>query len=251
MKFLTLLAVTSLLFTLGVSDAFAGDTDIYLNSERPAADIAKDANRKPKEVLAFFDIQADMQVLDLFSGGGYYTEMLSHIVGKQGKVDAHNNAAYLGFIGADKLEKRYGGGRLANVQQLVQEANDLQLCMSCYDRVMMVLTFHDLYYEDAKNGWSKIDAPTLMKKVLSSLKPGGIVGIVDHIAPSGSGEQAGQTLHRIDPLLIKDKMKSWGFRFIEEANFLQNPADEGDLPMWDPSIKGKTSRAVMKFAVAN
>jgi predicted methyltransferase len=89
-----------------------------------------------------------------------------------------------------------------------------------------------------------------MKKIHKSLKPNGIVGVVDHVAPNDSGEQAGQTLHRIDPQLIKDKMKAWGFTLNNEADFLHNPEDKGNLAMWDPAVKGKTNRAVMKFSVA-
>lgn len=245
------LALTFLLFTISTfaNPSNADNTQTSLDQDRPKEDMAKDANRKPHKVLAFFDIQAGMQVLDLFSGGGYYTEILSKVVGKKGKVDAHNNAAYVNYIGAEKLKKRYGDNRLTNVQQLIQEANDLQLCEVCYDRVMMVLTFHDLYHVDEKNGWNKIDAPTLMKKIHKSLKPDGTVAIVDHVAPSGSGEQAGQSLHRIDPQLIRDKMHAWGFKLLDEADFLHNPEDSGELPMWDPTVKGNTDRAVMKFSL--
>jgi predicted methyltransferase len=97
-----------------------------------------------------------MKVLDLFSGGGYHTQILSEVVGQKDKVDAHNNAAYVSFIGADKLEKRYADNRLSSVQQHIREANDLLLCDACYDRVMMMLTFHDLYYADVKMVGTKL-----------------------------------------------------------------------------------------------
>ncbi|MFT4937148.1 MAG: putative methyltransferase [Paraglaciecola sp.] len=218
---------------------------------RPAEDIAKDATRHPAEVLSFFELKKGMKVLDLFSGAGYYSEIVSGIVGKDGKVDAHNNAAYINYIGPEKMLARYADNRLSNVREVLQEANDLQLCVSCYDRVLMILTFHDLYHVDEKNGWNKIDAPALLSKIKLSLKPNGLVGIVDHIAPSGSGEQAGQTLHRIDPQFIKDKMQQWGFILVGEADFLANTEDSGELPMWDDTVKGKTNRAVMKFARRN
>jgi predicted methyltransferase len=85
------------------------------------------------------------------------------------------------------------------VSQLYQEANDLSLYTSCYDRVLMVLTFHDLFYVAPAQGWPKIDSPTLMNKINTSVKLGGLVRIIDHISPIGSGEQAVQTLRRIDP----------------------------------------------------
>jgi predicted methyltransferase len=83
-----------------------------------------------------------------------------------------------------------------------------------------------------------------MNKIKTSVKLGGLVGIIDHVAPIGSGEQAFQTLHRIDPQLIKDKMQQWGFTLICEANFLTN---SGKLSMWEETVKVKTNRAIMKF----
>ncbi len=55
------------------------------NPNRPAEDAVKDEGRKPAEVLTFFNIKPGMTVLDLFSGGGYYTELLNSVVGKDGK----------------------------------------------------------------------------------------------------------------------------------------------------------------------
>lgn len=245
-KFLTLSLVS--LFTANVLAA-----DIYADALKAAGraeeDLAADARRQPDKVLSFVDIKPGMRVLDLFSGGGYYSEIVANIVGEKGRVDAHNNTPYINYIGVEKLQKRYGDARLANVQQLHQEANALALCEGCYDRILMILTFHDLYHVDTKNGWDKIDAPALMAKVRASLKPDGVLGIVDHVAPAGSPAETGNSTHRIDPQLIKDKMAQWGFNLAGEADFLRNPEDKGELPMWDASVKGKTDRAVMKFSV--
>ncbi|KXI29299.1 class I SAM-dependent methyltransferase [Paraglaciecola hydrolytica] len=225
--------------------------DIYqqalANSQRPEQDLEADPRRKPEQVLAFFQLKPGQKVLDLFSGGGYYTELASIVVGEQGLVDAHNNNAYLKFIGEEKLLKRYQHQRLNNVTQLHQEANDLTLCEDCYDRVLMILSFHDLYYVDEKSGWPQIHASSLMAKIRRSLKSGGLVGIVDHNAITGASIEVAQSLHRIDPKLIKDYMTQWGFSFKAESTVLANPQDKGDLPMWDPSVKGHTNRAVMLF----
>jgi predicted methyltransferase len=237
------------LFTANV---FAADiySDALGAKTRPPEDLTDDARRQPDKVLSFLEVKPDMRVLDLFSGGGYYSEIVANIVGEKGHVDAHNNTPYINYIGVEKLEKRYGNGRLTNVQQLHQEANALALCEACYDRVLMILTFHDLYHVDTEHGWDKIDAPVLMAKIRASMKADGVLGIVDHVAPAGSPEETGNSTHRIDPQLIKDKMAQWGFSFVGEANFLRNPKDTGELPMWDASVKGKTDRAVMKFALS-
>jgi predicted methyltransferase len=227
--------------------------DIYLNavesSSRPAEDRTSDVGRKPKEILQFFDIQPNHRVLDLFSGGGYYTELVANVVGNNGQVDAHNNNAYITYIGEEKLLKRYQGKRLSNVTQLHQEANDLSLCTNCYDRVLMVLTFHDLFYVNPDQGWPKIEAPALMEKIRLSLKAGGLVGIVDHKAKAESNNDSAQTLHRISEQSIKQYMQKWGFKLVAESDVLSNPEDALTLPMWDKKVKSKTDRAVMLFAV--
>ena len=238
-------------FSIFTAQGFA--VDIYQlavqSPSRPAKDKTADVSRQPDKVLSFFDVQAGQKVLDLFSGGGYYTELTSNIVGESGHVDAHNNNAYISYIGEQKLLKRYKADRLTNVNQLHQEANDLSLCTNCYDRVLMVLTFHDLFYVDQAQGWAKIDAPVLMEKIRLSLKAGGKVGIVDHNAKQGANITSAQTLHRISPQLIKQYMLKWGFKLVAESDVLSNPQDELTLPMWDKTIKGKTDRAVMLFAL--
>jgi len=65
------------------------------DASRAEADRARDAGRKPAEVLAFLGIEPGMSVLDLMAGGGYYTEVLSLAVGPEGQVVAHNTDAAL------------------------------------------------------------------------------------------------------------------------------------------------------------
>lgn len=216
---------------------------------RPIQDKKSDKGRQPAKILRFFDIQPKQTVLDLFSGAGYYTELVSNIVGETGQVDAHNNQAYINFIGEEKLLKRYQDKRLKNVTQLHQEANQLSLCQQCYDRILMVLTFHDLYYEEIEQGWPKIEAPALMEKIRLSLKKDGLVGIVDHNALPDSNIDTAQTLHRISEQTIKTLMQQWGFKLVAESDALKNPLDSLTTPMWDKTIRGKTDRTVMLFSL--
>ena len=122
------------------------------NPQRPAEDLEKDANRKPARVLSFFNIEPGMTVLDLFSGGGYYTEMLNSLVGENGKVVAHTNEAYIPFSG-EIYQKRYLDGRLAQTSVVIAEADDLELEENSLDAAMLVLTWHDFLYSDPEHGW--------------------------------------------------------------------------------------------------
>lgn len=217
------------------------------NPQRPVEDIEKDANRKPAEVLSFFEIKPGMTVLDLFSGGGYYTEILNTLVGEEGHVIAHTNQAYIPFSG-ESYQKRYTNGRLAQTETIIAEADDLELEENSLDAAMLVLTWHDFLYADAENGWNSIDEDLLLNKLCTAMKPSAVLGLIDHVANSG-GDPAhvAEKLHRIDPQVVKDSIEESCFTLQGEANFLGNSKDDHTLTPFDKSIRGKTDRFVLKF----
>lgn len=235
---------------LGSIKAFADNpiSTALNSSDRLAEDLETDKRRLPAKFMSFLDMQPGMKVLDVFSGGGYYTEIAARIVGESGMVHAHNNQAYVNYIGEEKIAKRYKDNRLPNVTTIIQEANSLALSEQ-YDRILLVLSFHDLFYQDDKNGWPKIDAPKFMGEIQSALKADGLIGIIDHAAEAGSDISTAQTLHRIAPEIIHEKMKSFGFTFVGESTHLRNKQDPLTVPMWEPSIRGKTDRIVYKYKV--
>ena len=217
------------------------------NPQRPAEDIKKDAGRKPDQVLAFFSIKPGMTVLDLFSGGGYYTEMLNSVVGEDGKVIAHTNEAYIPFSG-EIYQKRYVDGRLAQAETIIAEADDLELKENSLDAAMLVLTWHDFLYADEKGGWHAINEALLIDKLCKAMKPGGVLGLIDHAANSGGEpEQVAKDLHRIDPQVVRDAFAKSCFSLDAEAEFLRNSNDDHTLAVFDKSIRGKTDRFVFRF----
>ena len=229
-----------------------GDTPQHIaqaldSPSRLEADVAKDDLRHPAEVLAFFEIKPGDHVLDLFSGGGYYTTIVSGVVGPEGSVTAHNNDAYLAYA-KDELAQRSARGPQENVSSLISEANDLDLPAARYYAVLAVLTWHAFYYVDEPIGWPKIDSERMVETLCSTLKPGGVLGIVDHAAAAGSDVDAtAQTLHRIDPARVKADLDNDCFEFEGEASFLRNTADDHSLSMSDESVRGRTDRFVFKF----
>lgn len=209
--------------------------------DRREADRARDERSKPAQVLAFSGIKPGQTVIDVFSGGGYYTEILSRFLGANGKVIAHNNSTYVGFV-AEDLKARYAEGRLANVQQVVQEANDLDVGDGIADAVFLVMAYHDIYYQ--AEGWPAIDEKKFLGNIHRVLKPGGIVLLIDHHALAGAPAESGNDVHRIDPARVKQGMETAGFRFEREDDFLANPDDNLSSSVFDPAIQGKTSRFV-------
>ena len=220
--------------------------DAVANPGRTDADRLRDAGRKPSEVLKFFGIAPGMTVLDMFSGGGYYTEMLSHIVGPAGNVVAHTNSAYAGFVG-DEAVNRYVDNRLANVEILLAENNELRLPAAEFDAVMLILAYHDIYYVDAANGWPKIDGAEFLAELKKGLRPGGILAVVDHYAAAGSPRETGGSLHRIDPQIVISELEAEGFVLAAKSEVLRNMEDDYSKGMFDPEVRGKTDRFVLKF----
>lgn len=216
------------------------------NEARSNGDRERDALRKPDRILAFFGIRPGMRVLDMFSGGGYYTELLSYVVGPEGSVSAHTNEAYAQYVG-DEAITRYGNDRLPNVEILMAENNELNLSPEEYDAVLLILSFHDIYYVDPKNGWPKIDGGKLLTEFYKGLKPGGVLGIVDHYAAAGSPRETGGTLHRIDPAIVTADLKAAGFVADGKSDALRNMEDDYSKNMADPAVRGKTDRFVFRF----
>ena len=242
------IAGVTLLICLVVTPAVAGEalySDAVEYAARPAADRERDAARQPAEVLAFTGIDAGMTVLDLFSGGGYYSELFSLVVGDTGHVDAHSNAAYLHFVG-EEFEQRHADDRLGNVSVLMAENNELELESSHYDAVFLSLTFHDFYLEST-DGWPRIDVDRLLAEIKSGLKPGGTITIIDHYAAAGAPIETAESLHRIDPAFVRDAMEAAGFELDAESDVLRNADDDHSKSVFDPSLRGRTDRFMLRY----
>lgn len=216
------------------------------NPLRPNDDKSRDASRKPAEVLEFFGIKPGMAVLDMFTGGGWYAEIIAHVVGPDGKVYAHSNEAYKNFVG-DSLEDRFADGRVSQVEIVMAENNQLSLEENSLDAVMLGLSFHDMYHEDSENGWPLLDGVAFLAELKKGLKPGGIVGIIDHRAADGAPPETGDSLHRIDPALVVANMEAAGFVYEAESDLLANPDDDHTTVVFAPEIRGKTDRFVIRF----
>ena len=246
--------VKSLLFTsflLLSSVANAGlkqDINNAIHEQsRPARDIKLDVDRKPAQVLAFFQIKKGMNVIDVFSGEGYYTEILSHLVGESGSVAMHNHSVWEAYSkkGSDA---RIEGGRLANVYQVMQDLNNTKLKPNHYDAATVVLGMHDLFLKSEKSeSGEKINVAAFLSSLFKGIKPGGVVGVVEHENKLGTTPEKSAELHRLSSKVIIDIMEQAGFIFEAESNILRNKNDDYNKVVWSEGLRRKTDRAVMRF----
>ena len=221
---------------------------------RPEEDRARDADRRPAVVLDFFGIDEGMRVVDLQASRGYYTELLSTVVGPEGEVLAQNNDFVLGRFAeqplSERLERLSTAGR-NNVRRVNQELDELEL-PSGLDVALFVRFYHDLFWLPTPDG-DQADRAEFLRRVYESLRPGGVFGVVDHHAEAGSGERDAldpqQGLHRIDAELVKREILAAGFELEASSDALSHPEDTRDWNIFadDAARRDKTDRFVFRF----
>jgi predicted methyltransferase len=211
-------------------------------TDRPAADTALDASRKPAELLVVAGLKAGETIVDVFPGP-YWDRLFSKVVGPTGKVIAFQSTEMakaeqetLPANGASPIEG------YPNVVAYSGPINGFSIS-SPVDVVWMRQNYHDLY--DPFMGPANV--PAFNKLVFNALKKGGLYVIIDHSAPARSGLEDTNTTHRIDAAVVKLDMAAAGFKFVGESNVLRNTADPRDKLVFDKSIRGKTDQFVYVF----
>jgi len=243
--------IRHLVLTLFAAAAFAApaatDSKIYsdavAHAGRSSQDRERDARELPAEVMAFAGFKPGMKIADVFGGGGYYTELISYVVGPKGEVVLVNNKPYENYV-PDEIKARLASGRLKNVRHSVIDTRELELGSNSYDAVLIVLSYHDLYHVDPENGWPAIDAGRFLDQIHAALKPNGIFLIIDHAAKAGTGKSAAQDLHRIEEAFARSDITSHGFSFEGSFDKLRNPKDDLDKVVFDKAVRFKTDRFV-------
>ena len=219
-----------------------------VNDPARSQDVSNDARRKITDVMVFSEVKPGQKVLELIPGSGYFTRVFSAIVGSQGHVYALWPNEYAkedadDVAGSDKLA---ADPHYANVSVLKQPAAQLSVPESV-DLVFTSQNYHD--YPDAFMG--KVDPLAFDKQVYAALKPGGLFVVIDHVAPAGSGMADTDTLHRIDPEVVKKQVESVGFVFAGESNALRNANDPHTVKVFDASIRGHTDQFMYRFRKPN
>lgn len=214
------------------------------DTSRPTSHRARDAMRHPEKILEAAGVKPGDTVADLGAFGGYYTALLSRVVGDEGTVYAMDYG-----LAIEKLPQ-FNLGRLTpaymqqdpreNVVFTVQKRFDALKPTKPLDAAFIVQHYHDTV-------WTGEDRIKMGKAILDALKPGGHFVVIDHSAVPGAGDEVSQTLHRVDPGRVKTEMLQAGFELAGDYDYLANPDDTRDLMIANPGIRGKTDRFVLVF----
>jgi predicted methyltransferase len=210
---------------------------------RPAADMVRDKDRHPGEVLAFAGVKPGAKVADLIPGGGYFTRIFSKTVGPRGRVYAYvpdeltKLAKREPAVNAIARDPAY-----SNVTVILNKLPNFATPEKL-DLVFTAQNYHDMH--DKFMG--PADLSVVNRQIFRALKPGGVFLVIDHSAEPGSGLRDTETLHRIDSAVVKSEITAAGFIFEGESRVLRDQGDSRKANVFDPSIRGRTDQFVYKF----
>jgi len=220
----------SLLLAISIGAA----TTAVSQSAPPALDPAW----KVPEVIAFIGLKKGDKVADIV--GGRLTASLADAVGPTGKVYAVETAEVVKVHPEVLTQMNDLATRSPNV--VVSGDPVASPLPSGLDAVVIRQNYHDLY--DKFMG--PADVPAFNKAVFAALKPGGVFVILDHAAAAGSGIDATETLHRIDPARVKADVLAAGFKLDATSSILANSSDDSKK-VFDPSVRGHTDQFLYRF----
>jgi predicted methyltransferase len=206
-------------------------------ASRPANDKKSDAVRKPAEVLAFASVKQGETVAEYLPGGGYYTRMLSDIVGPKGKVYALETTTW-------------GKDNVANTQSAVKGLSNVSVSLAPLGQFTLpekadVFWTTDNYHDLHVAKYAQVDMAAFNKHVFDSLKSGGTYIVVDHAAAAGTGAKDSPTLHRIEKKTVIDEVTAAGFMLAGESAALHNTADDHTKKVFD--LHYNTDQFILKF----
>lgn len=217
------------------------------DSHRPEKDTQQDAVRRPADLVAFSKVKPGDVVMDVWPGGGYWTRLFSPIVGAKGKVYAYVPAEIAEFKSdpvavAKALAAEPGRGNVQAISDPIAQ----QPAPSAFNTFDVIWTFEN--YHDLHDSFMKgANVDEFNQAVFKLLKPGGYFVVVDHAAAPGAGLKNTEDLHRIDPATVKAEVEKAGFVLDAESTLLASSADDHTLKIFDPAVKGKTDRFMLRF----
>ena len=202
---------------------------VIASPTRTAKNVTRDAYRHPLETLRFFGLRPEQTVVEIWPGRGWYMEILAPYLHDRGKyyaaieapgasTEAKEDAAF--------LRKRIADDPAHYGKVIVTELQPPQLTEICPPGTAdVVLTFRNVHnWIDAGDQQAQFDV------FFKALKPGGVLGVVEHRAKPGTSLEETRKSGYVDEAYVKKLATTAGFRFDAEAPINNNPKDTKDYP---------------------
>ncbi|MBT8422354.1 MAG: methyltransferase, partial [Gammaproteobacteria bacterium] len=189
---------------------------------RSAENRARDRYRHPKETLAFFGFRSDMTVVEIWPGGGWYTEILAPALKERGKLYAAQYSVNPPF----GYQRRYFGSFLTKLGThpdiyrdvvITHFGSPYELEIAPPGSADMVVTFRNVHNWFAE-GYGEDAARLGFRAMYDALKPGGVLGIVDHRWPDPATEDPGAANGYISEERTIASAEAAGFKFAGRSD---------------------------------
>lgn len=216
--------------------------ELLASDSRSGEDRARDAGRKPADVIAAMGIEPGMQVLEILAAGGWYTEVLSIAVGPEGHVTAHNTPGALAMRdGANEtaLSARLANDRLPNVSRLNKDFAELSAADGEFDAAFTALNLHDIYNNGGDDG-----ARLALSAIYAMLRPGGFFVVIDHEGLEGQDNVALHRMLKADAVRVAEAV---GFTLDADSDVLHSDSDDMTQHIRAEGLRGMTNRFVLRF----
>lgn len=223
----------------GLRAAITGD-------HRTPAFVARDAHRHPHATLKFFGIQPQFTVVEIWPGGGWYTEILAPYLRERGKLYAAQfpeatAVAYYRELREGFLAKLAAAPDIYDRVEVTEFLPPEHLDIAPAGSADLVLTFRNVH-NWAMRGGGEARTLAAFRAFHRALKPGGVLGVVDHRLPPdrplADQEESG---YLREDFVIGVAAKA-GFELAARSEINGNPRDSADHPrgVWSlpPSLRG-------------
>lgn len=235
-------------------------------SEQPAEAQARYEYRHPQETLAFFGIKPGMSVVEALPGGGWYSKILLPYLGKDGQLigadypqDLWPNFSWMTPEGIEAKKtwvdtwttdaSAWGNESSASIKAFQFNAMPAEMTGTA-DAVLFIRALHNLARFESNGSF----LTQSLTDTYNVLKPGGIVGVVQHKAAEDQPDSwADGSSGYLKQSAIIAKMETAGFEFVGSSEINTNPKDqakEGDI-VWrlPPSLNGSKDDEAKRAAM--
>jgi len=212
----------------------AADLSGVLNGpQRSEQSQARDQYRHPQQTLSFFGLQPDMTVVEIWPGsGGWYTELLAPYLRDQGKlyeaIFPENGGKYYQHANEKFKQKLASMPSVCDRISLTQFKPPKAVDIAPPGSADMVLTFRNVHNWYMGNGDEDVIAA--FKAFYTALKPGGILGVVDHHLPADRPQSDQKESGYMHQQYVIDMAKKAGFKLVATSPVNANPKDNADHP---------------------
>jgi predicted methyltransferase len=185
----------------------------------------RDQYRHPVETLGFFDVKPNQTLVEFLPGAGWYTEILAPFLKDKGHyialVPSAEDAPTKAKAMLEKGGENYGRPTLATIDF---ENGSTTVPVGSVDRVLTFRNVHNLVMGGEQRPKLVFDA------FFAMLKPGGVLGVVDHRLPETADATAEKTSGYVKRSTVIKLAESAGFKLASESVINANPKDTANWP---------------------